>query len=332
MSTVLTVEGVSKTEEPTAEVTRIRLKDTVYPLYVTVCYRAYNDVDMIETWTEIENLEKKPVTLTRFDSGYLPVRVGDVWLSHLHGTWAAEGRLVQEPLDRGMRVIKNKDGSRNSHTDHAEVMFSLDGKPQENSGRVIGAALCYSGNYELRIDTKDTDYHEFFAGINPDNSESNGVNLEFIKNDIENLSNTLNIISEKISEIDINKKSIDNINAKLNNQSKNFNSVEKDIKALQSEGNYIINEISNLKNKLDDTSSKNESVINDINDLKEDISSLSKLKGDITSISNNVSNVNSSLTKRINDTENDIIKIVSLHILAFSIDWSNFVANVTAVR
>jgi len=170
MSTVMRVESVSQSEEPTAKVTKIRLKDTVYPFYVTVCYRAYQDVDMIETWTEIENLEKKPVTLTRFDSGYLPIRVGDVWLSHLHGTWANEGLLAQEPIERGMMVIKNKDGARNSHTDHAEVMFSLDGKPQENTGRVIGAALCYSGNYELRIDTKDTDYHEFYAGINPDNS------------------------------------------------------------------------------------------------------------------------------------------------------------------
>ena len=170
MSTVLVVESVTQNDEPAATVTRIKLKDTVYPLYVTVCYRAYKDVDMIETWTEIENLEKKPVVLTRFDSGCLPVRFGDVWLSHIHGTWANEGRLVQEPLDRGMRVIKNKDGTRNSHTDHSEVMFSLDGKPQENHGRVIGAALCYSGNYELRIDTKDTDYHEFYAGINPDNS------------------------------------------------------------------------------------------------------------------------------------------------------------------
>ena len=170
LSTVLKVEEVSTVEEPTAKVTRIKLKDTVYPFYVTVCYRAYQDVDMIETWTEIENLEKKPVTLTRFDSGYLPIRVGDVWVSHLHGTWAAEGRLVQEPLERGMKVIKNKDGTRNSHTDHAEVMFSLEGKPQENAGRVIGAALCYSGNYELRIDTRDTDYHQFYAGINPDNS------------------------------------------------------------------------------------------------------------------------------------------------------------------
>ncbi|MBQ6688681.1 MAG: alpha-galactosidase [Bacteroidales bacterium] len=170
MSTVLTVMSVDQTEESNAQVTRIRLKDTIYPFYVTVCYRAYKDVDMIETWTEIENLEKKHVTLTRFDSGYLPVRVGNVWVSHLYGTWANEGRLLQEPLERGMNVIKNKDGVRNSHTDHAEVMFSLDGKPQENAGRVIGAAFCYSGNYELRIDTRDTDYHQFFAGINPDNS------------------------------------------------------------------------------------------------------------------------------------------------------------------
>ena len=170
MSTSLRVESLDRSDEPSAQVTRIRMKDTVYPFYVTVCYRAYKDVDMIETWTEIENLEKKPVVLTRFDSGYLPIRLGDVWVSHLHGTWANEGLLVQEPLERGMRVIKNKDGSRNSHTDHAEVMFSLDGKPQENVGRVIGAALCYSGNYELRIDTRDTDYHEFYAGINPDNS------------------------------------------------------------------------------------------------------------------------------------------------------------------
>ena len=170
MSTVLKVEGVETVDECAAKVTRIRLKDTVYPFFVTVCYRAYQDVDMIETWTEIENQEKRPVTLARFDSGYLPVRVGDVWVSHLYGTWANEGRLAQEPLERGMMVIKNKDGVRNSHTDHAEVMFSLDGKPAENEGRVIGAALCYSGNYELRIDTRDTDYHQFYAGINPDNS------------------------------------------------------------------------------------------------------------------------------------------------------------------
>ena len=170
MSTVLRIESITTVDENDASVTRVKMKDTVYPLYVTVCYRAYSNVDMIETWTEIENLEKKPVVLTRFDSGYMPIRRGDVWVSHLYGSWANESRLVQEQLEPGMLVIKNKDGVRNSHTDHAEVMFSLDGKPQEYTGRVIGAALCYGGNYELRIDTRDSDWHQFYAGINPDNS------------------------------------------------------------------------------------------------------------------------------------------------------------------
>ena len=63
------------------------------------------------------------------------------------------------------------DGTRPSHTDHAEVMFSLNGKVQENVGDLIGAALVYGGNYKLKTVTDDTEYHYFFAGINSDNSE-----------------------------------------------------------------------------------------------------------------------------------------------------------------
>ena len=151
----------------------IKLKDKVYPFSVNVCYKAYSDVDIIETWTEIAHAEKKNVMLRKFDSAFLPVRRGDVWLSSLYGSWANEGRLVQEPLEPGMKVIKNRDGVRNSHTAHAEVMFSLDGKPQENYGNVIGAALCYGGNYKLRIDTDDSEYHQFYAGINEENSVYN---------------------------------------------------------------------------------------------------------------------------------------------------------------
>jgi alpha-galactosidase len=49
-------------------------------------------------------------------------------------------------------------------------MFSLDGKGQQNSGDVIGTAVLYSGNYRVAIDTDDSEYHYYFAGINPDNS------------------------------------------------------------------------------------------------------------------------------------------------------------------
>ena len=175
---------VVKVENDTAAhsiLTTVFMKDKVYPFYVNVYYKAYQDVDIIETWTEIKHDEKKNVTLTQFASGYLPVRRGNVWLSSLYGSWANEGKVAQEPLQPGMKVIKNKDGVRNSHTAHAEVMLSLDGKPQENKGDVIGAALCYTGNYKLRIDTDDSDYHHFFAGINEENSAYNLVRNEMFR-------------------------------------------------------------------------------------------------------------------------------------------------------
>lgn len=170
LSTQLRVTDFSQTTSNGVSLTKIELQDPVYPFFVTLYYKAYQDVDVIETWSEIKHKEKKNVLLTRFDSGFLPIRRGDVWVSHLSGSWANEGRLTQEPLKPGILMIENKDGVRNSHTAHAEVMFSLDGKPQENVGNTIGAALCYSGNYQLRIGTDDSEYHRFFAGIHPDNS------------------------------------------------------------------------------------------------------------------------------------------------------------------
>ena len=170
MATVLNATGVDTRNDGNATLTTIHTADPVYPVMVDIVFKAYRDVDMIETWTEVSTKEKG-ITLTRFASGMLPIRRGDVWVSHLYGSWANEGQLVEEPLTPGELIIRNNDGTRNSHTDHGEVMLSLDGKARENSGDVIGAAICYSGNYRLRLVTDDTEYHYFFAGINEDNSE-----------------------------------------------------------------------------------------------------------------------------------------------------------------
>ncbi len=174
MTTDVEVTGINTTTAPDgAKVTTIAMRDKVYPFDLNVNYRTYPGEDVIETWVDVTNNEKGTIRLNRFMSGYLPVRYGDVWLSQLYGSWANEGKLSQTPLNHGVRMIKNKDGVRNSHTSHAEIMLSLDGKPQENTGRTIGAALEYSGNYKLFIDTDDSDYHHFFAGINEENSAYN---------------------------------------------------------------------------------------------------------------------------------------------------------------
>jgi len=143
------------------------MQDKVMPVTVKLFYKAYKNVDIIETWTEISHQEKKAITLKRYDSGHLVVRQGDVWITHLHGTWAAESEITQEPLTAGMKTIRNSDGIHNSQLDAPEMMLSLDGKPQELAGRTIGLALCWSGNYELRVNTMSHHEHHVYAGIDP---------------------------------------------------------------------------------------------------------------------------------------------------------------------
>lgn len=166
----MTLELVADTVLVDEGLTTVRLRDKVYPLSVDLCFRTFPDCDVIETWAEITNNSRKDVELRQFASAHLPIPRGNVWLSSLYGSWANEARLEEKPLPHGMFEIYNTDGVRNSHSSHSEVMFSLDGKPQENHGRIIGAALCYSGNYKLRVDTDESDFHHFFAGINEENS------------------------------------------------------------------------------------------------------------------------------------------------------------------
>lgn len=171
MTLNLLLDHMEKKESNGTSTTTFVLKDQYYPVEVKLNYKAFPKQDMLEIWTEITNNENSPITLTRYASAHLPIRQSDVWLSHMNGAWANETQLESEPLKHGMKVIKNRTGSRNSHLSHAEVMFSLDGEPNEKSGRTIGAALCWGGNYRLKIDTDQTKNHSFIAGINEDDSE-----------------------------------------------------------------------------------------------------------------------------------------------------------------
>ena len=170
MTSRLVVRDVVTDSAGGSFVTKVMTSDDVYPFDVDVCYRTYPDSEVFETWTEITSREKGEVLLTHYDSAYLPVHMGNVWVSHMAGTWANESRIVEEPLLPGVMRIRNKDGVRNSQTSRAEVMLSLDGPPHERHGATIGAVLCYSGNYVMDIETHTGRYHHFRAGINPDNS------------------------------------------------------------------------------------------------------------------------------------------------------------------
>lgn len=168
MTLKMVVDTCNTTRSDESSLTRIRLRDEIYPFFVDLFYRSYDDHDVIESWVEISHQEDSPVELRRYASAYLPVRRGDVWLCHLHGSGNNESQLAQESLEDspGMKTISSSHTINISHASHGEVMFALDGKPRENEGRVVGAALCYGGNYRLDVNTVDDEYHHFFAGMN----------------------------------------------------------------------------------------------------------------------------------------------------------------------
>ena len=166
-----TVDNVATKKEGNGNVTVITMTDKKYPVTVKVFYKSYSSCDIIETWTEISHREKKAIRLQRFDSGHLAFPQGNAWMMHFHGDWSAEFYPTTEPVTQGVKTIRNSDGDRNSHLDAPEIMISLDGKPQENAGKVIGAALCWSGNFELRLNTTLNKMHHFYAGISPQASE-----------------------------------------------------------------------------------------------------------------------------------------------------------------
>ena len=163
----LQVTDYSTTDDGRAVVHTFTMHDKLMPITVKLFYKAYKHVDVIETWTEITHQEKKAITLNRYDSGHLVLRQGDVWVTHLHGNWASETEPTMEPLTQGLKTIRNSDGARNSHLDAPELMLSLDGRPQELTGRTIGFALCWSGNFELRMNTVSHREHHVYAGIDP---------------------------------------------------------------------------------------------------------------------------------------------------------------------
>ena len=156
MSLDLAVDAVTQYTSKDGEITEVLLKDKIYPVWVKQCYKAYKGTDIITTWVEIGNAGKKPVTLFQFASAYLPMFRGDNWLTHFHGAWGAEHTMDEEKLTNGQKVIANKDGLANTETDNPSFMLSLDGKPQEETGKVFGGVLAWSGNYKLKLDVRNT--------------------------------------------------------------------------------------------------------------------------------------------------------------------------------
>ena len=125
--------------------------DAHYPLDVHAHYRVRSDSPAIERWLTLRHTgagDDAPIRVLRADSAcWVLPELEDYRLSHSHGQWAAEGTIQRATLAYGETVL----GSRRGVTGHQASPWAMidAGDAAEEHGAVYGAALAWSGSWEL---------------------------------------------------------------------------------------------------------------------------------------------------------------------------------------
>ncbi len=168
LTTELTYRSHSKRAiDNNIEETHIRLKDKRYEVYIDVCLKAYQKENIISESVRIKNEEKNPLLVQKLASSYLPLHANAYYLTHFHGTWAAEMNLTEEALTTGIKLIETKKGVRATQSENPSFLLSLNGKANEESGEVYGGSLAWSGNYQLSFQIDESGILHTLAGMNP---------------------------------------------------------------------------------------------------------------------------------------------------------------------
>jgi alpha-galactosidase len=166
-STALLCDGVERTPEPgDRELVRIKLRDPAYPFNAALCFRVHRDRDVIEQWTEILHHEAGVVKLERMASTSLLLMPKNLELMHFYGDWADEMNPVSEKLTPGTKVLDSKIGVRAHQFRNPSFVLSLDGPAKEDSGRVLGGSLAWSGSFQYAFDHSGRRVRAL-CGLNP---------------------------------------------------------------------------------------------------------------------------------------------------------------------
>jgi alpha-galactosidase len=151
--------------------TKIILRDPVYPFEVTLNFKAYSDENVFEQWVEIKHNEKKPVTIFNYASSMLHFDAGTYWLTQFHGDWAEEMRMKESELTAGIKILDTKLGTRADMYQTPVFMLSLNEKSDENTGEVLAGTLGWAGNFRFLFEVDEKGSLRIISGINPFASE-----------------------------------------------------------------------------------------------------------------------------------------------------------------
>ena len=163
---------IQKIDDNTAEII-VKLKDPQYPVFVNLHYKTFYKENVIESWTEIQHNEKKPVMLYNYASSALHLDADQYWLTQFYSDVVEEVRMEESQLTRGIKVIDSKLGVRTNMFASPSFFLSLNSKSGENTGEVIAGTIAWSGNFKYTFDIDNNNELRIISGINEFASEYN---------------------------------------------------------------------------------------------------------------------------------------------------------------
>lgn len=139
---------------------------TTKGLEAQLIYTLYPACDVITRRLRLRNTGDAPVTILRCLSSQLDLPRREYTLTTFTGAWARERRPQAAPLTEGVREF----GSRTGNSSHYCNPFFQLAEPGtgEDSGRVYGFNLIYSGSHLERVETGPYGKTRVLSGIQPE--------------------------------------------------------------------------------------------------------------------------------------------------------------------
>ncbi|OUN68106.1 alpha-galactosidase [Faecalibacterium sp. An58] len=153
-------------EDDTCETLRLKLRDAVHGLTVTLLYGVFARADVITRAALLENEGNGPIRLDKAASACLDLPFGPWELIHFHGRHCMERQPERVPLSHNIQTLRSARGA----SSHQHNPFAILAAPHttEEAGECLGAMLVWSGNFKIECEVSQMQSTRLVAGVSDD--------------------------------------------------------------------------------------------------------------------------------------------------------------------
>ena len=153
-------------EDGACETLRLKLRDAVHGLTVTLLYGVFAQADVITRAALLENEGSGPIRLDKAASACLDLPFGKWELIHFHGRHCMERQPERVPLSHNIQTLRSARGA----SSHQHNPFAILAAPHttEEAGECLGAMLVWSGNFKIECEVSQMQSTRLVAGVSDD--------------------------------------------------------------------------------------------------------------------------------------------------------------------